>query len=157
MRPKYRTRRSRGTWGPLSLILWLIVQAPIHAAEYRAGTLVVAQPWSPATPPVASVGAVYFSITNGGAKADQLLSVTSPIARVVEIHESREVQGSIRMREVTSVECPPGATVKISPGGLHVMLLGLRGPLVAGTTFPATLRFRDAGTMTIQILVSAPE
>lgn len=139
------------------LILWLIAQAPVQADEYRGGNLLVAQPWAPATPPVASVGAVYFSITNRGSKADLLLSVTSPIAREVEIHESREVQGSVRMREVMSVECPPGATLKISPGGLHVMLLGLTRPLQAGMTFPAALHFRDAGVIDIQVSVVARE
>jgi periplasmic copper chaperone A len=148
---------SLGSSVPVFLVLWLIAQAPVHATDYRAGNLVVAQPWSPPTPPVASVGAVYFSVTNGGPKADLLLSVTAPIAREVEIHESREVQGSVRMREVASVECPPGTTVKISPGGLHVMLLGLTRPLTAGMTFPVELHFRDAGVMTIQVLVAARE
>jgi copper(I)-binding protein len=157
MRHNDRRGVSPGKWLPVLLAVGLIAQATVHAADYRAGNLVVAQPWSPATPPVASVGAVYFSITNGGPKADLLLSVTSPVAREIEIHQSREVQGSIRMREVASVECPPGATVKISPGGLHVMLLGLRGPLVAGMTFPASLHFRDAGVMTVQVVVAAPE
>jgi periplasmic copper chaperone A len=154
---KYRRQGSLGPRLPAILFLWLIAQAPVHATEYRAGTLVVSQPWSPPTPPVASVGAVYFSITNGGPKADQLLSVDTPIARVVEIHESREVQGSIRMREVPSVECPPGATVKIAPGGLHVMLLGLTRPLTAGMTFPASLHFRDAGVINVQVQVAARE
>jgi copper(I)-binding protein len=157
MRHNYRRRASLGKWIPALLVLGFIAQAPANAEDYRAGNLIVTQPWSPATPPVASVGAVYFSITNNGPKADLLLSVTSPIARMVEIHESREVQGSIRMREVASVECPAGATVKISPGGLHVMLLGMRGPLVAGMTFPASLHFRDAGVVSVQVLVAAPE
>jgi periplasmic copper chaperone A len=143
--------------GAAFLVLWLIAQAPVHATDYRAGTLRVAEPWSPPTPPVASVGAVYFSVINGGPKADLLLSVTSPIAREIEIHESRTVQGSIQMRAVTSVQCPPGATVKISPGGLHVMLLGLNRPLVAGMTFPVSLHFRDAGVLTVQVQVTARE
>jgi hypothetical protein len=154
---KYRRPWGRGQWIQAFVALWLLTQAPVHAAEYRAGNLVVAQPWSPPTPPVASVGAVYFSVTNSGPKADLLLSVTTPIAREVEIHESRTVQGSIQMRAVASVDCPPGVTVKISPGGLHVMLLGLNHPLVAGTTFPATLHFRDAGVLTVQVLVAARE
>ena len=134
----------------------LIVHAPVHAAEYRAGNLVVAQPWSPPTPPVAGVGALYFSVANGGSKADLLLSVTSPVARKIEFHESRTLQGSIQMRAVASVECPPGTT-HISPGGLHVMLLGLSQPLMAGMTFPASLHFRDAGVVTVQVLVAARE
>jgi hypothetical protein len=157
MRQKYRRPWNRARWVPAFLVLWLITQTPVHAAEYRAGNLVVAQPWSPPTPPVASVGAVYFSVTNGGSKADLLLSVTSPIAHEIEIHESRTVQGSIQMRAVTSVACPPGVTVKISPGGLHVMLLGLSRPLVAGMTFPVSLHFRDAGVLTVQVQVAARE
>jgi periplasmic copper chaperone A len=157
MRQKYRRQVGLGRWVASMLVLWLIALAPVYAVEYRGGNLIVAQPWSPPTPPVASVGAVYFSITNGGPKADLLLSVATPIAREVEIHESREVQGSIRMREVASVECPPGTTVKISPGGLHVMLLGLTRPLTAGMTFPAELHFRDAGVVTIQVVVAARE
>jgi len=156
MRQKHRRPWGRGQWVQAFLVLWLITQAPVHAAEYRAGNLAVDQPWSPPTPPVAGVGALYFSVVNGGPKADLLLSVTSPIAREIEIHESRIVQGSIQMRAVASVECPPGTT-KISPGGLHVMLLGLRQPLVAGMTFSASLHFRDAGVMTVQVLVTARE
>jgi copper(I)-binding protein len=157
MPQKYRQQVGLGRWISVLPVLCLLAHAPVYAVEYRGGNLIVAQPWSPPTPPVASVGAVYFSITNGGPKADLLLSVNSPIARVIEIHESREVQGSVRMREVPSVECPPGTTVKISPGGLHVMLLGLTRPLTAGMTFPAELHFRDAGVVTIQVVVAARE
>jgi copper(I)-binding protein len=132
-------------------------QAPPAAADYRAGDMVVAQPWSRPTPPVATVGVAYFSMTNVGRKADSLLAISSPIARKVEIHESRTVQGMVQMRPVTSVECPPGATVKIEPGGLHVMLLDLNRPLAAGGEFPLSLRFRDAGVLTVQVRVGAPQ
>jgi copper(I)-binding protein len=132
-------------------------QAPPQAADYRAGGMVVAQPWSRPTPPVATVGVAYFSMTNVGGKADSLIAISSPIARKVEIHESRTVQGMVKMRAVPSVECPPGATVKIEPGGLHVMLVDLSRPLAAGTQFPLSLRFRDAGVLTVQVRVGAPE
>jgi copper(I)-binding protein len=59
----------------------------------------------------------------------------------------------MQMRPVESLECPPGLT-KIEPGGLHVMLLGLTHPLAAGTAFPLTLRFRDAGSLTVQVVVA---
>ena len=156
MRQNQRRPWGGGQWVQAFLVLWLMTQAPVLAAEYRAGNLVIDQPWSPPTPPVAAVGALYFSVANGGPRADVLVSVSSPIAREIEIHESRAVRGSIQMRAVTSVECRPGTT-KISPGGLHVMLLGLRQPLVAGMTFPASLHFRDAGAVTVQVLVAAHE
>jgi periplasmic copper chaperone A len=139
------------------LVLWFILQAPALPADDRAGNLVVTKPWSPPTPPIATVGAVYFSITNAGREADRLIAISSPIARQVQMHESRTVQGIVQMRPVTSVECLPGVAVKSEPGGLHVMLLDLTQPLVAGMKFPLVLRFRDAGPLTIQVPVGARE
>jgi copper(I)-binding protein len=135
--------------------LLLLANASARSGDYKAGNLTVTDPWSRPTPPVASVGAVYFSITNAGRKADRLLAISSPVARQAEIHESRVVHGTVEMRPVDSLECPPGVTVRIEPGGLHVMLLGLTHPLMAGTEFPLSLRFRDAGSMTIQVKVDA--
>jgi hypothetical protein len=73
------------------------------------------------------------------------------------MHQTRTEQGIVQMRAVASVDCPPGATVKVEPGGLHVMLLDLSRPLTAGLEFPLTLRFRDAGAVTVQVQVSARE
>jgi copper(I)-binding protein len=133
--------------------LLLLANVSARSVDYKTGDLAVTDPWSRPTPPVASVGAVYFSITNGSHKADRLLSISTPIARQVELHETRSVQGTMQMRPVEALECPPGLT-KIEPGGLHVMLLGLTHPLTAGTEFPLTLRFRDAGSLTVQVVVA---
>jgi copper(I)-binding protein len=138
-------------------VLCFIAQTQVMAADYRAGDMLVAQPWSRATPPVATVGAVYFSLTNVGRTADRLMAISTPIAGKVEMHESRKVQGMIQMRAVTSIECLPGQTVQSEPGGLHVMLLDLTQPLAAGTQFPLLLRFRDAGTLTVQVQVGGRE
>jgi hypothetical protein len=135
------------------LVLWFIAPARVAAADYRAGDMVVAQAWSPPTPPAATVGAVYFSMTNVGGRADRLMAISTPIAAKVEMHESRTVQGMIQMRAVASIECLPRQTVKSEPGGLHVMLLDLTRPLAAGAQFPLLLHFRDAGTLTAQVQV----
>jgi periplasmic copper chaperone A len=139
------------------LCLWLIAQPPTllgaQTAEARIGNLIISDARARPTPPVISVGAVYFSITNTGSTADRLLSVSTPVATKVELHESRSVQGVVEMRAVTAVECPPGKTVKAAPGGLHVMLLGLAAPLVAGSEFMVSLQFRDAGVVTLKVPV----
>jgi len=124
-----------------------------HAADFRAGDLIVAQPWSRPTPPVATVGAVYFSITNAGSKGDRLTAISSPIARQVEIHESREVQGMIQMRALKFVDCPPGTTVRSAPGGLHVMLVGLTRPLTPGMEFPLSLTFQSNRIVNVVVTV----
>jgi copper(I)-binding protein len=141
----------------LLLCLWFVVQAPANlcaqAAESRLGNLIVTEARARPTPPGISVGAVYFSITNAGSKADRLLSISTPVASRVELHESRNIRGVVGMREVTSVDCLPGATVRATPGGLHVMLLGLAAPLAAGTEFKVSLQFRDAGILTLKVPV----
>lgn len=121
--------------------------------ESRIGYLIVTEARARPTPPGVSVGVVYFSISNQGAKADRLLSVSTPIARKVEIHESRIEHGVVEMREVSSVNCPPGATVRAMPGGLHVMLIGLAAPLAPGSEFTLSLQFRDAGPLTMKVPV----
>jgi periplasmic copper chaperone A len=138
-------------------VLVLGLGAPVFAqdAGSRLGNLVVTNAWSPATPPTASVGVVYFSISNQGSKADRLMAVSSGVARAVELHESHIVKGVVEMRPVVAVDCPPGVTVKSEPGALHVMLMGLTRPLVTGTVFALTLQFRDAGALTVQVPVEA--
>ena len=78
------------------------------------------------------------------------------MAARVEIHESLLVDGMSRMRPRDSIPVAPGATVKLEPAGLHLMLVGLKAPLVAGTRVPLTLVFRDAGTITVELSVGAP-
>jgi len=147
-------------FGAAPLFLWLLMPSPANAValpDSRVGNLQVTQAWSRPTPPAAAVGVVYLSITNSGTQADRLLDVSSSIAGKVEIHESRNVKGAVQMRAVAYVECPPGTTDKIEPGGLHLMLIGLMRPLVAGTAFTLTLQFRDAGALTLRVPVDARE
>ena len=82
-----------------------------------------------------------------------MLALSSPIAARTEIHQSARVSGVMQMRALPFVDCPAGATVKIEPGGLHIMLLGLGGPLAAGSSFPLALQFRDAGSVTLRVSV----
>jgi iron complex transport system substrate-binding protein len=81
--------------------------------------------------------------------------VSSTAAAQVEVHESRVEAGIARMRPVGTIAIEPGATVAFAPGGLHLMLMGLKGPLVAGTTVPLALRFEHAGTIDAALVVGA--
>ncbi len=116
-----------------------------------AADIQITQAWARPTPPTAQVGAVYFSVKNTGAKEDKSLAVSSSAAASVEMHETQTVKGMMQMRQVSSVSCPAGTTVKVEPGGLHIMLLGLKQPLVEGSKLDLSLRFRDAGVLSIQV------
>jgi periplasmic copper chaperone A len=140
----------------LGLLLAAACAGPLHAqgAEGRIGNLTVSGASARPTPPGATVGAIYFKVSNAGASADRLESVSTPIARSVQIHATSSVRGVMQMREVDGVECPAGATVKAEPGGLHVMLIGLSAPLTLGSAFTVSLQFHAAGVLTLKVPVT---
>ena len=116
----------------------------------KLGTLVIAEPWARATPPAAKVGGGYLRITNTGTEPDRLTGMSAPVAGRGEIHEMAVVDGVMRMRELeTASPSPPGQTVELKPGGLHVMFIDINEPLKEGTTVTATLRFEKAGTIEV--------
>jgi len=63
------------------------------------------------------------------------------------MHRTEFKGGISSMSMVDSVVIPAGGKVVFSPGGLHVMLVGVKGPLKAGRTESMTLRFEKAGTV----------
>jgi len=117
-----------------------------------AGAPSASDGWARATPPGVGVGAVYLTIT-GGATSDRLVGASTDRASVVQLHTVEESAGVAAMRQVEGVQVPAGKQVVLAPGGTHIMLMGLSGPLVAGETFPLTLRFEKAGEQAVPVSV----
>ncbi len=127
-----------------------------EAAEPTAPVLVrAADAWARATGPDTPVGMAFITLTNSGTEADRLVSATSPAAAKVEFHRHVHADGSMRMQRQESVDLPPGAAVRFGPGGLHVMLDGLKARLTAGQSFPLTLTFAKSAPVTIPVTVIA--
>jgi copper(I)-binding protein len=100
--------------------------------------------------------AIYFTIKNNGS-FDSILSASSSIAETVEVHRSTaHADGTVSMVMQERVDVPGGERVHFQPGGLHVMLMGLKTPLSAGDTFPLKLEFEHAQDLTIEVTVQAP-
>jgi copper(I)-binding protein len=95
-------------------------------------------------------GAVYVLIENRGSEPDTLLSATSDAAATVELHETRQEGGVMRMRPLPKVDIPAGARLEMKPGGHHIMLLGLTRDLHPGDTVTVRLRFEKAGQQVIE-------
>ncbi len=132
----------------------LCLSTCLLAQEARQGTISISRPWSRATAPRATVGAGFLTIRNSGDSADKLVSATSPRALRVEIHTMSLEGGVMRMRPlVDGVEVPAKGTATLAPGGNHIMLIGLKGPLKEGERIPTTLRFARAGTVRVQLMV----
>ncbi len=111
--------------------------------------------WARATPPGSDVAAVYVALT-GGPAADRLTGASTARASMVHLHSMQESDGMARMRGVDGVDVPAGRTVVLAPGGVHLMLMGLKGPLVAGERFALTLRFANGGERVVEVSVQSP-
>ncbi|MBL8146386.1 MAG: copper chaperone PCu(A)C [Anaerolineae bacterium] len=89
-----------------------------------------------------AVSAAYLTIANAGGVGVRLVSAESPAAEFVEIHEMRMVNEVMEMRPVEGgLDILPGGVLTLEPGGLHLMLLNLAEPLVAGEAIPLALTF----------------
>ena len=112
--------------------------------------------WARATAAGQSSGAMYFTIVNKGETEDKLIGVSAARAEMASVHETETLDGVARMRMVRALPVPAKATVALSPGGTHVMLAGMKEPLMLGERVELTLRFEKAGDKKVAVIVNAP-
>lgn len=129
------------------------------SAEPSSPAIEVNDAWARATAAGQSSGAIYATIVNRGA-ADTLTGVASD-GGIAMLHASETQGGISRMRMVEAMPIAAGSksaaqTVKLAPGGTHVMLTGLSRPLIAGDNLNLTLRFAKAGERDVAVSVVAP-
>ena len=124
----------------------------LAAAVQAADGPTVSQAWARATAPGVDVGAVYLTI-DGGAKSDELVSAGTSRASMVHLHTVEESGGVAKMRAIEGVAVPAGKRVVLAPKGTHIMLMGLRQPLVAGQTFTLNLHFAQSGDQAVSVVV----
>jgi len=136
------------------LLLLLLSGGQAYAQTSGQNAIVVERPWARATPAGSRTGAVYVALINNGSSSDSLLSATTPVADQVQFHSASEENGISRMREMRTVEVAPGARVAFSPGGLHIMVVGLNQPLKEGQSFPLTLNFEKAGKIDVMVPIA---
>jgi periplasmic copper chaperone A len=127
------------------LVLTLFA-APARAEEVRAGDLVITQAWSRATPGGAKVAGGYLTIENKGATADRLIGGSGDVTDRVEVHEMTTSNGVMTMRALDKgLTIGPDQTVRLAPGGYHLMMFDLKSPLKQGDKVAVTLEFEKAG------------
>ncbi|MEW5893760.1 MAG: copper chaperone PCu(A)C [Pseudomonadota bacterium] len=137
----------------MKLFHWILVSAFCLSGPTWAAEVKVEQAWARATAPGQNVGGVFMTLS-----ADQDLSLvagSSPAAARVELHTMRMDNNVMVMRPVDKIELPKGKKVELAPGGLHIMLIGLKAPLKAGDKVPLSLTLRDAKGKTQALEVAA--
>ena len=103
------------------------------------------------------VAGAFLSITNKGPDDDRLVAASSPLAERVEIHGIKVVGANIDMRPLAGgLAVHAGNTTTLKPRGYHLLLLGVKAPLVKGSILTVTLTFETAGAVAVEFAVEEP-
>ncbi len=122
----------------MSIRTTLIVAALLSAAAVSHAQTTVTEPWVRSTVAGQKATGAFLQIASAG--GGKLVSVSSPVAGLVEIHEMSMDGNVMKMRALPNgLELPAGKPVALKPGGFHVMLLELKQPLKAGDIVPLSL------------------
>jgi copper(I)-binding protein len=124
----------------------------VASASVAQTALVVENAWVRATPG-ADIAAAYLTLRNVSATTVTVTGVESPIAGHAMIHETKVEGGQSKMRPHEQLVIAPGATVKLEPGGLHVMLHDLKQPLTVGQTVPLVILLAGGGSVQVTAAV----
>jgi copper(I)-binding protein len=113
------------------------------AANASAQTVEIKDAWIRGTVAGQKASGAFMSLTSRAPA--RLVAAASPVAGVVEIHNMKMEGNVMKMFAVDGIDLPANRTVKLAPGGYHVMLMGLKRTLKAGDRVPLKLTFELAG------------
>jgi copper(I)-binding protein len=133
-------------------VRWAI--AMLLAVSFPAfGQVEVEKPWIRATAPGVKIAAGYLTVRNKSPSPDRLVGGSSPVAARVETHVHIKDGEILRMREVKGYDIPASGSFELRPGGAHLMLVDLKGPLKGGDKVPVVLKFERAGEVKVDFEV----
>lgn len=135
------------------LLTTSIIAAALAAPAVHA-QVTVSDAWVRATVPQQKASGAFMQLQ--AAQDSKLVSASSPVTPVVEVHEMAMQDNVMRMRQIPAVALPAGKPVSLKPGGYHIMLLNLTRQLKEGDTVPLTLVVEDAAGKRETVAVSAP-
>jgi len=139
----------------LSVLLSLVSFAlsGVVLAQSAADLVMVKDPHVRAVPPGLLNSACFMILYNGDSRDHALVGAQTPVAKVVELHIHTMAEGMMQMRQLDKVDLPAGKDVSLHPGGMHVMLIGLKQKLVPGEPIPLTLVFADGSKKMLSVPV----
>ena len=131
----------------------LIMMPAMSGTALSAETVRAVNAWVRTPVPGQKTAAAYLDLTSDADAA--LVAAESPAAGKVELHTMNMDGGVMRMRPVPKVDLPAKKTVKLAPGGLHIMLFDIKQPLKEGDKVPLVLKFQGAGKAPSTVKVEA--
>jgi copper(I)-binding protein len=139
----------------LASVAALLFSGPAGAAA-PAPALTVENAWISQPPPGSDIGAAYFTLHNTSTRGVAIIDIDCPLASAAMLHESRVVAGQSQMRPVERLEVAPGESRILAPGGLHVMLHGLKRTLIVGESVPLILKLAGGTHVDLTARVRPP-
>ncbi len=127
-----------------------------QAHDFKVGDLDIDHPWTRATPGGATVAGGYLTVTNNGKETDRLIGGTLEASERLEVHEMKMDGNVMKMRPlIDGIEIKAGETIKLAPGGTHLMFLDLKRPLKKDDVIKGQLQFQKAGKVDVEFKVDA--
>lgn len=140
-----------------SLMATVLLGSAAQAHGVTVGNLEIIHPNIPAPIASAKSAAGYMGISNEGTTADRLIGIEVPTVAKAMLHTTvHQSDGVAKMMHLDAIDLPPGETVLLEPGGMHVMLMGLQAVMTEGQMVPATLIFEHAGRVEVEFMVDPP-
>ncbi len=128
-------------------VFFSIFSVSAMAAGSAADDISVADPRVRAVPEGQMNSAAFMILKNAGPSDHAVVAAQSPVAKVVELHTHVNEGGMMKMRQIEKIEIKSGSEAVLQPGGLHVMLMGLKQQIKDGDVVPVTLKFEDGSKM----------
>ncbi|MDQ8155005.1 MAG: copper chaperone PCu(A)C [Gemmatimonadota bacterium] len=137
-------------------VLTATMIAPVsHTMQGQERAVTARDAWVREAPAGRAVTAAFLLLTNTGSTARSVVSAACDAAETTELHEMRRTGASMEMAPVPAIAVAAGQTVTLKPGGLHLMLFGLKHPLTAGDTVRLTLTLDDGTRLSLRAPVRA--
>ena len=128
--------------------------APASAIEISQATILLPGNNAMGAMDMSSNLAGYMQIKNTSDSADRLIAVSTDFADAM-LHESIMEGDVMKMNEVSGIDLPAGSTVVLKTGGYHIMFTNLQKDVKTGDTVNLTLKFENAGTLTIPVTIAS--
>jgi copper(I)-binding protein len=131
----------------------VLIGAALIAPAVSAQSVKVAGAWVRATAPGQKTAGAYVDLTSDSNAA--LVAAGSPVAERTELHSMSMDGGVMRMRALPRIDLPAGQTVKLAPGGVHIMLVDIKQALKPGDKVPLVLSVQSSGSALTTLKIEA--
>jgi copper(I)-binding protein len=130
------------------LLILLLIFSPIASAE-----LDIRDPWIKNLPPSVPVRAGYMTIHNPQTKTVSIVSLRSDAFASIEIHQTIEQDGMMRMEQMSSLKIESNSSVQLAPGGLHLMMMNPSEPTQPGDLLEIVIILDDGSEQRVEMQV----